>query len=122
MESLGLITNLKQFVNFFHECPYYRTYEEISDKEYKRTCLFYNEDPYSEEPFKYICFYNSEEEYFNNFCDGILCQKNNNFYDNENDFVKCIGVNTNLIAFPENSIYFRKEKQLFDKKRNKKVY
>ena len=122
MESLGLITNLKQFVNFFHECPYYRTYNDILESKYQRSCLFYNEDPYSEEPFKYICFYNSEEEYFNNFCDGILCQKNNNFYDNENDFVKCIGVNTNLIAFPENSIYFRKEKQLFDKKRNKKVY
>jgi hypothetical protein len=92
------------------------------ESKYQRSCLFYNEDPYSEEQYKYICFYNSEEEYFNNFCDGLLCQKNNNFYDNENDFVKCIGVNTNLIAFPENSIYFKKEKQLFDKKKNKKVY
>ena len=122
MESLGLIANLKQFVNFFHECPYYRTYNDILESKYQRSCLFYNEDPYSEEQYKYICFYNSEEEYFNNFCDGILCQKNSNFYDNENDFVKCIGVNTNLIAFPENSIYFKKEKQLFDKNKNKKVY
>ena len=122
MESLGLIANLKQFMNFFHECPYYRTYNDILESKYQRACLFYNEDPYSEEQYKYICFYNSEEEYFNNFCDGLLCQKNNNFYDNENDFVKCIGVNTNLIAFPENSIYYKKEKQLFDKKKNKKVY
>ena len=122
MESLGLIANLKQFVNFFHECPYYRTYNDILESKYQRSCLFYNEDPYSEEQYKYICFYNSEEEYFDNFCDGLLCQKNNNFYDNENDFVKCIGVNTNLIAFPENSIYYKKEKQLFDKKKNKKVY
>ena len=122
MESLGIIANLKQFMNFFHECPYYRTYNDILESKYQRSCLFYNEDPYSEEQYKYICFYNSEEEYFNNFCDGLLCQKNNNFYDNENDFVKCIGVNTNLIAFPENNIYYKKEKQLFDKKKNKKVY
>lgn len=122
LESLGLITNFKQFVNFFHECPYYRTYNDILESKYQRSCLFYNEDPYSEEQYKYICFYNSEEEYFNNFCDGLLCQKNNNFYNDENHFVKCIGVNTNLIVFPENSIYFKKEKQLFDKKKNKKVY
>ena len=66
MESLGLIANLKQFMNFFHECPYYRTYNDILESKYQRACLFYNEDPYSEEQYKYICFYNSEEEYFNN--------------------------------------------------------
>ena len=121
LESLGLITNFKKFINFFHECPYYRDYNDVIESKYQRSCLYYNEDSYSNVPYKYICFYNSEEEYFNKFCDGLLCKKYN-FYDNDNDYVKCSGININSINFPENNIYFHKEKHLFDKKKNKKIY
>ena len=122
IELLGTIKNFKNFIIFFHECPFYRSYNDIIESKYQRTCLFYNEDSYAEDQYKYICFYNSEEEYYNKFCDGLFCQKNYNFYNDENDFTKCTGININLISFPQNNIYFQKEQQLFDKKKNKKIY
>ena len=122
LELFGIIQNFNIFIKFFHECPYYRTYNDIIDSKYQRICLFYKEDPYSEEPFKYLCYYNSEEEYYNKFCDGLICKQNNNFYKNENDFIKCSGININLITFPDTNVFFQKEKLLFDKKKNKKFY
>ena len=122
LELFGLIQNFNNFIKFFHECSYYRTYNDIIDSKYQRICLFYMEDPYSEEPFKYLCYYNSEEEYYNKFCDGLFCKQNNNFNKNENDFIKCSGININLITFPDNNVFFQKEKILFDKKKNKKFY
>ena len=122
LEIIGNIKNFKNFEKFFHECPYYRSYNDIMESKYKRTCLFYNEDPNSESKYKYICYYNSEEEYYNHYCDGIICKKNNIFYNNENDYTKCIGININYVSFPENNIYFQKERKLFNKNKNKKVY
>ena len=122
LESFGIIKNFKLFTKFFHECPYYRSYNDVIESKFQRSCLLYNEDTYSDEQYKYICFYNSEEEYYNKYCDGLLCKKNNNFYEDENDFVKCTGININLITFPENNIYFKKEKLLFEKKKNKRFY
>ena len=122
LEFFGVIQNFNNFRQFFHECPYYRKYNDIIDSKYQRTCLFYNEDPYSEERYKYLCFYNSEEEYYNKFCDGLICKQNNNFFNKENDFTKCLGININLVTFPDNSIYFQKEKLLFDKRKNKKFF
>ena len=58
LEFFGVIQNFNNFRQFFHECPYYRKYNDIIDSKYQRTCLFYNEDPYSEERYKYLCFYN----------------------------------------------------------------
>ena len=122
LEFAGVIKNFKNFIKFFHECPYYRNYNDIIESKYQRSCVFYNEDPYSKDRYKYICFYNSEEEYYNKFCDGLICKQNNKFYNNENDYTKCVGININYISFNENSIYFKKEKELFGKKRNKKIY
>ena len=53
-EIYFLIQNLKNFINIFHECPYYRAYQEISDMEYKRTCLYYIVNYNNELPYKYI--------------------------------------------------------------------
>ena len=122
LEFLGIIKNFNIFIKFIHECPYYRSYNDIIDSKYQRTCLFYNEEHYSKEPFKYLCYFNSEDEYYNNFCDGLICKQNNNFNKNENDFIKCSGININLINFSENNKFYQKEKILFDKKRNKKFY
>ena len=122
LELFANVKNLHNFTKFFHECPYYRSYNDILESKYQRTCLFYNEDLFSEEPYKYICFYNSEEEYYNKFCDGIICKQNNDFYNNKEDYTKCIGININYISFPNDNIFYQKERQLFDKKRNKKIY
>ena len=122
LEFYGVLKNFKSFTKFFHECSYFRSYNDIIESKYQRTCLFYNEDPYSIDKYKYICFYNSEEEYYNKFCDGIICRQNNKFYNNINDYTKCVGVNINYINFIENSIYYKKEKELFGKKKNKKIY
>ena len=122
LELFATIKNFHDFTKFFHECPYYRSYNDILESKYQRTCLFYNEDIYLEDQFKYICFYNSEEEYYNKYCDGIICQKNNKFYNNKDDYTKCVGINVNLISFPSNNIFYQKERQLFDKKKNKKIY
>ena len=51
-EIYFLIKNLQYFITFFHECPYYRTYEEITEMEYKRTCLYYIIDYNNELPYK----------------------------------------------------------------------
>ena len=122
LELFGIIQNFNNFIKFIHECPYYRSYNDIIDSKYQRTCLFYNEDPNSKEPFKYLCYFNSEDEYYNKFCDGLICKQNNNFIKNENDFIKCSGININLITFSDNNLFFQKEKILFDKKKNKKFY
>ena len=122
LELSATINNFHLFTKFFHECAFYRAYNDIIESKYQRSCLFFNEDPYADDKYKYLCFYNSEEEYYNKFCDGLLCKKNNNFYNNENDYTKCTGINVNLITFPENNIFFQKEKILFQKKKNKKIY
>ena len=122
LELSGTIKNFHLFTRFFHECPYYRDYNDIIDSKYQRSCLFFNEDSYAEDKYKYLCFFNSEEEYYNKFCDGLLCHSNNKFYNDEKDFTKCTGINVNLIKFPENNIYFQKERILFEKKKNKKIY
>ena len=122
LEIVGIVQNFQDFKNFFHECSYYRSYNDIMDSKYHRTCLFINEDLDSDGQYKYLCFYNSEEEYHNKFCDGLICRQNNKFYEKENDYTKCSGININLITFPENNIFYKKERQLFNKMKNKKVY
>ena len=99
-----------------------KNHRDIIDSKYQRSCLFFNEDLYADDKYKYLCFFNSEEEYYNKFCDGLLCHTNNKFYNDEKDFTKCTGINVNLITFPENNIYFQKERLLFEKKKNKKIY
>ena len=88
LEIIGVIQNFQNFNNFFHECPYYRSYNDIIDSKYQRVCLFLNEDLDSEGQYKYVCYYNSEEEYHNKMCDGFICRQNDNFYKNEKDYTK----------------------------------
>ena len=121
-EIYFLIQNLQNFINVFHECPYYRTYEEISDKEYKRTCLYYITDYNNELPYKYICYYNSENEYYNEFCDDFICRKNKN--KNEiNSFVKCFGnVDRNSIHFDRDNEFYLKEIELINRYKSSNLY
>ena len=121
-EIYFLIQNLQNFINVFHECPYYRTYEEISNKEYKRTCLYYITDYNNELPYKYICYYNSENEYYNEFCDGFICEKNKNI--NEiNSYVKCFGnVDRNSIHFDRDNEFYLKEVELINRYKTSNLY
>ena len=121
-EIYFLIKNLQNFINIFHECPYYRTYEEIIDKDYKRTCLYYILDYNNELPFKYICYYNSENEYHNKFCDGFICKKN---YDqNEiNSYIRCYGnVDRNSIHFSGDNEFYLKEIELINRYKSSNLY
>jgi len=122
IEVLYMIQNLKNFLNIFHDCPYCRTYEDISVLEYKRTCMYYSLDNNNELPYKYICYYNSENEYFNSFCDGLLCNKNEN--KNEiNSFVKCYkNVDKNNIKFSPDNEFYLKEFELIHKYKSSNLY
>lgn len=120
-EIYYMIQNLKIFINVFHECPYYRTYEEISDSEYKRTCLYYITDYNNELPYKYICYYNSENEYYNNFCDGLICRKNNKDLINAN--IKCFGnVDKDSIHFNVDNEFYLKELELIHRYKSSNLY
>ena len=122
IEVLYMIQNLKSFLNIFHDCPYCRTYEDISILEYKRTCLYYTLDNNNELPYKYICYYNSENEYSNSFCDGLLCNKNEN--KNEiNSFVKCYkNVDKISIRFSPDNEFYLKEFELIHKYKSSNLY
>ena len=122
IEIYFMIKNLNNFLTSFHECPYFRTYEEITDLEFKRTCLFYSIDNNNELPFKYICYYNSENEYYNSFCDGLICKKNNN--KNEiNSLVKCYkNIDKNEIKFPFDNEFYLKEFELIYKYKSSNLY
>lgn len=122
IEVLYMIQNLKAFLNIFHDCSYCRTYEDISVLEYKRTCLYYTLDNNNELPYKYICYYNSENEYTNSFCDGILCNKNENKND-INSFVKCYkNVDKNSIRFSSDNEFYLKEFELIHKYKSSNLY
>ena len=113
-EIYYMIQNLQIFLTVFHECPYYRTYAEISDSDYKRTCLYYTLDYNNELPYKYICYYNSENEYYNNFCDGLICKKNTK--DSINLFLQCFGnVEKESIHFDDNNEFYLKELELINR-------
>ena len=122
IEIIVLIQNLKNFIKVFHECAYYRTYEEIIDKEYKRTCFYYITDYNNELPYKYICYYNSENEYYNKFCDGIFCKKNNN--KNEiNSYIKCYGnVDRTSIHFSGDNEFYLKDIELINRYKSSNLY
>ena len=121
-EIYFLIQNMKNFISIFHECPYYRTYEEISIQDYKRTCLYYITDYNNELPYKYICYYNSENEYQNRFCDGIFCKKNYN--KNEiNTHIKCYGnVDIQSINFSGDNEFYLKEIELIHKYKSSNLF
>ena len=120
-EIYFLIKNLNNFLTIFHECPYYRTYEEISNLEYKRSCLYYLTDFNNELPYKYICYYNSENEYLNKFCDGLICGKNNN--NKINSYIKCYGnIDKNSINFDKESEFFLKEEELIMRYKSSNLY
>ena len=121
-EIYFLVKNMQNFLNVFHECAYYRTYEEISLQDYKRTCLYYITDYNNELPYKYICYYNSENEYQNKFCDGIFCKKNNN--KNEiNTYIKCYGnVDVESINFSGDNEFYLKEIELIHKYKSSNLY
>ena len=121
-EIYFMIQNFQKFIFVFHECPYYRTYKEISDLEYKRTCLYYITDYNNELPHKYICYYNSENEYLNNFCDGLMCRKNNN-KQKINENVKCYGnVDKSNINFDKDREFYLKEMELINRYRQSNLY
>lgn len=122
IEIYSMIKNLNQFIIRFHECPYCRTYQDITDLEYKRTCLYYNKEYNNELPYKYICYYNSEIEYYNSFCDGLICKKNNN--KNEiNSLVKCFkNIEKTEIQFPPDNEYYLKEFELIYKYKSSNLY
>ena len=121
-EIFFMIQNFQKFIFVFHECPYYRTYKEISDLEYKRTCLYYITNYNNELPHKYICYYNSENEYLNNFCDGLMCRKNNN-KQKINENVKCYGnVDKSNINFDKDSEFYLKEMELINRYRQSNLY
>ena len=122
VELYFMIKNLHNFLTSFHECPYVRTYEEITDFEFRRTCLFYNIDNNNELPYKYICYYNSENEYYNSFCDGLICRKNIN--KNEiNSLVKCYkNIDKNEIKFPLENKFYLKEFELIYKYKSSNLY
>ena len=121
-EIYFLVQNMKNFINVFHECSYYRTYEEISNEDYKRTCLYYITDYNNELPYKYICYYNSENEYLNKFCDGIFCKKKNN--KNEiNTYIKCYGnIDIQSINFSGDNEFYLKEMELIHKYKSSNLY
>lgn len=122
IELAFLIQNLNNFLKPFHDCPYYRTYQDITDLDYKRTCLYYSTDVNNELPYKYICYYNSEDEYFNSFCDGLICKKNNN-KDEINSFVKCYkNVDKNDIKFSLDNEFYLKEFELVYKYKSSNLY
>ena len=122
LEVFSMIINLKSFLVSFHECPYIRTYDDIADSDFKRVCLYYNFDNNSELPYKYICYYNSEEEYFNSFCDGLICQKENNKND-INSLVKCFqNIDKNEIRFPLDNEFYLKEFELIYKYKSSNLY
>lgn len=121
-EIYFLIKNFKNFINIFHECPYYRTYEEIIEKDYKRTCLYYISDYNNELPYKYICYYNSENEYHNKFCDGFICRKNDN-KNQINSYIKCYGnVDRNSIHFSGDNEFYLKEIELINRYKSTNLY
>lgn len=121
-EICFMIQNFQKFITFFHECPYYRTYKEITDLEYKRTCLYYIADYNNELPYKYICYYNSENEYLNSFCDGVMCKKNND-KQKINENVKCYGnVDKSSINFDKDSEFYLKEMELISRYRQSNLY
>ena len=121
-EIYFIIQNFQNFITVFHECPYYRTYKEITDMEYKRTCLYYITDYNNELPHKYICYYNSENEYLNKFCDGLMCKKNNN-KQKINENVKCYGnVDKNNINFDKDSEFYLKEIELISRYKLSNLY
>ena len=117
-----LIHNLNNFLIPFHDCPYYRSYEDITDLDYKRTCLYYNTNINNELPYQYICYYNSEDEYYNSFCDGLICKKNNN--KNEiNSFVKCFkNVDKTNVKFSLDNEFYLKEIELIYKYKSSNLY
>ena len=121
-EIYFMIQNFQKFITVFHECPYYRTYKEITDLEYKRTCLYYITDYNNELPHKYICYYNSENEYHNNFCDGLMCKKNND-KQKINENVKCYGnIDKGNINFDKDSEYYLKEMELISRYKQSNLY
>ena len=120
-EIYYMIQNLQIFLTVFHECPYYRTYAEISDSDYKRTCLYYTLDYNNELPYKYICYYNSENEYYNNFCDGLICKKNTK--DSINSFIQCFGnVEKESIHFDDNNEFYLKELELINRYKSSSLF
>ena len=122
IEIYTMIKNLNQFLIRFHECPFCRTYEDITDLEFKRTCLFYDVDNNNELPYKYICYYNSETEYYNSFCDGLICKKNSN-KNIINSLIKCYkNIEKNEIIFPLDNEYHLKEFELIYKYKSSNLY
>ena len=122
IEIIILVQNLQNFIKVFHECAYYRTYEEIIDKEYKRTCFYYITDYNNELPYKYICYYNSENEYYNKFCDGFICKKN---YDiiQINTYIKCYGnVDRSSIHFSGDNEFYLKDIELINRYKSSNLY
>ena len=120
-EIYYMIQNLQIFLTVFHECPYYRTYAEISDSDYKRTCLYYTLDYNNELPYKYICYYNSENEYYNNFCDGLICKKNTK--DSINSFIQCFGnVEKESIHFDDSNEFYLKELELINRYKSSSLF
>ena len=120
-EIYYMIQNLHIFIPIFHECSYYRTYEEISDSEYKRTCLFYTIDYNNELPYKYICYYNSENEYYNSFCDGLICGKDKK--ETINSYLKCYGnVDKDSIHFDEYNDFYLKEIELINRYKSSSLF
>jgi hypothetical protein len=122
VELFFMIKNLNNFLIAFHECPYCRTFQDITELELKRTCLYYNVDHNNELPYKYICYYNSETEYYNSFCDGLFCKKNKN--KNEiNSLVKCYkNIDKNDIKFPSDNEFYLKEFELIYRYRSSNLY
>ena len=118
MELFAMKKNLNIFIIIFHDCPYYRTFNEIIDNQYKRSCLYYNnmttfENNYN---YQYICYYNSEEEYHNSFCDGFFCSKSQIKNLIKNNGIKCkISDNKNILIFNEDNPYYKQEDKLIVK-------
>ena len=120
-EIYYMIQNLQIFLTVFHECPYYRTYAEISDSDYKRTCLYYTLDYNNELPYKYICYYNSENEYYNSFCDGLICKKNTK--DTINSFIQCFAnIEKESIHFDDNNEFYLKELELINRYKSSSLF
>ena len=120
-EIYYMIQNLQFFLTVFHECPYYRTYAEISDSDYKRTCLYYTLDYNNELPYKYICYYNSENEYYNSFCDGLICKKNTQ--DTINSFIQCFAnIEKESIHFDDNNEFYLKELELINRYKSSSLF
>lgn len=84
--------------------------------------MYYTLDNNNELPYKYICYYNSENEYSNSFCDGLLCNKNEN--KNEiNSFVKCYkNVDKISIRFSPDNEFYLKEFELIHKYKSSNLY